>query len=218
MNPIPPPLDRLLVPHLPSELRRVDEALEAEGVSGEELRGTRDAMAAIGLLSSPLEPSSSLRERIVASASRDGKYGQFTDRIARLFDIDTAAAERLLQRIEAPEAWSEQLLDGVHVLSVDTGPNRRACTATIVKIAPGASFPFHRHLGEETMVMLDGGFRDPTSPTGQPHEGWYGDELLQADGTGHALMAIGSAPCIAAVLIEGHSEYGMPPGPHGDAM
>jgi quercetin dioxygenase-like cupin family protein len=204
-----PPLESLLVQYLPSELGRAEAALVDSGVAEEEIRATLDAVAAIGLAAAPEappSPSRSIRERLVATERRVGKYGRFTDRVARLFDIDASAAEALLQRIESPDAWSDALLEGVYVLAVNAGPSRRQCTATLVKIESGASFPFHRHHGEETMLMLEGGFRDPNA---EGHEAWHADELIQSDGSGHALQAIGNTPCVAAILIEGTPEFGV---------
>jgi quercetin dioxygenase-like cupin family protein len=202
----PPTLESLLMHHLPSDLGRTQAALVNSGISDGEIRRTANAIAAIGLAAAPESPPSSVRDRLMATERRGGKYGRFSDRVARLFDIDAAAAEALLKRIESPDAWTDALLDGVHVIAVDAGPSRRQCTATLVKIEPGASFPFHRHHGEETMVMLDGGFHDPNA---EGHEAWHADELIQSDGSGHELHAIGSSPCIAAVLIEGNPEFGV---------
>lgn len=164
-------------------------------------------MAAVALATTaPAAPPSSLRDRLLASQRRShaGKFGVFADRIARLFDLSLADAEALLARIEKPEAWAPFLVEGLEMIPVAAGPKCTGAIATLVRIQPGASFPEHAHHGDETMFVIDGGFREP-SPDGE--EVWRGDEVFRADGTEHALVALPGVPCIAAVLIIGHADF-----------
>jgi putative transcriptional regulator len=153
--------------------------------------------------SDPAEPSTSLRDRLLASRTRPGKYGLFVDRIARLFAIPVASAERLLTDLEAPDAWKPFLVEGTEMIPVSPGEGLGDAIATFVKVQPGARFPDHVHRGEETMVVLDGGFVEP----GSKLEAWRGEETTRDDGTEHALVGLPGVPCIAAVLILGHADF-----------
>lgn len=149
------------------------------------------------------EPSGSLRDRLLASRDRGGKYGIFVDRIARLFALPSKEAEQLLTKIESPDEWKPFLVEGTEIIPVKTGEGLRGAIATFVKVMPGARFPDHVHHGVETMLVMDGGFVEPASKI----EAWRGEETTREDGTEHALIGLPGVPCIAAVLIIGHADF-----------
>ena len=200
----PPSLEDLVERRQPSALARQDAELCDAGAAPGEIAATRDALAALAVAgSSPRPPPSALRDRLVASRSRSGKYGIFADRIARLFDLTMPDAEALMTRLEEPSAWMPFLVDGLELIGVETGPKCAGAIATVVKLEPGTRFPEHAHNGEETMVVLDGGFHEPL-PGGE--EVWRGEEIFRDDGTEHHLVALPGVPCIAAVVIFGHAD------------
>lgn len=196
-------LEDLLERRLPSALARKDAALAAAGIPTTDVAGTKNAVAAIGLAgSSPATPPSGVRERLLASRQRQGKYGIFADRIARLFDMPLADAEALMTKIEKPEAWTPFLVEGLELIPVEAGPKCTGAIATLVRIQPGATFPEHAHVGDETMLVLDGGFNEPGG-----EEVWRGDEIARPNGSEHKLVGLPGVPCIAAVLIFGHGDF-----------
>ena len=197
-------LEDLLQPRLPSAVARDDASLAKAGVSDVDLAAAKDAVAAIGLTTDPAPPSPALRERVLASRRRQGRYGIFADRIARLFDLPLADAEALMTRLEKPSEWAPFLVEGVEMIPVVGGPKCSGAIATVVRIQPGATFPEHAHRGDETMIVLDGGFREPADGG---EEVWRGDEIFRADGTEHALVALPGVPCVAAVVIVGHGDF-----------
>jgi len=200
-------IEDLLEPRIPSALARQDVAILGAGVTSDELAATKDALAAFALAATTATaPSPSLRERVIASRKRPGKYGIFADRVARLFDVPVARAEELMERIEREDAWTPFLVDGVQMIPVVAGPKCDGAIATLVRIEPGARFPAHAHRGEETMLVLDGGFRE-IGATASPREAWRGDEIVCADGTEHGLVGLPGIPCVAAVLIFGHADF-----------
>lgn len=197
-------LEDLLQRRLPSAVARDDASLAEAGVSEADLAGAKDSVAAIGLATTAEAPPAGLRDRVLASRQRQGRYGIFADRIARLFDLPLADAEALMKRIEEPSAWTQFLIDGLELIPVVAGPKCAGAIATLVRIQPGATFPEHAHRGEETMLVLDGGFREPADGG---EEVWRGDEIFRDDGTEHALVALPGVPCVAAVLIFGHGDF-----------
>ncbi len=201
-------LEDLLVSQLPSALFRNDAALASQGFETNEIRATKEAVAALaGLASVPQVPPSSLRDRIVFSSSRRGRYGLFADRIARLFDIAVEDAATLLARMETPDAWAPFLVAGVDMIPVEAGPRCKGAIATLVRFQPGVTFPEHVHRGVETMLVLEGGFREAAASGVAPEEAWRGDELYRADGSAHALVTLEGVPCIAASLVVGYADF-----------
>lgn len=199
-----PGLEDLLQRRLPSAVARDDGSLASAGIADTDLAGTKDAVAALGLTPAPAAPPADLRARLLASHERGGRYGIFADRIARLFDLSLPDAEALMKRIERPSEWNAFLVEGVEMIPVAAGPKCEGAIATLVRLQPGVTFPEHTHRGDETMLVLDGGFREPANGG---EEAWRGDELFRGDGSDHALAALPSVPCIAAVLIVGHADF-----------
>ena len=197
-------LEDLLQRRLPSAVTRDDGSLASAGITDTDLAGTKDAVAALGLTTAPAAPPADLRARLLASHERGGRYGIFADRIARLFDLSLPDAEALMKRIESPSEWNAFLVDGVEMIPVAAGPKCEGAIATLVRLQPGVTFPEHTHRGDETMLVLDGGFREPAN---DGEEAWRGDELFRGDGSDHALVALPGVPCIAAVLIVGHADF-----------
>jgi hypothetical protein len=68
-----PALEDILERRLPSALARHDEALLASGVAQNDMKETKDAFAALGLLHQEKAPAS-LRDRLLASRQRKGKF------------------------------------------------------------------------------------------------------------------------------------------------
>ena len=196
-------LEALLERRLPSAIDRDDAALRDAGATDTDIAATKNAVAALGLLS-PVQPGSALRDRLLATAKRGGKYGRFADRIGRMFDMDLATSEELMKRLEDESAWMPFLTEGLELIPVPAGPKCDGAIATVVRFQPGTCFPAHVHAGEETMVVLDGGFREDV-PNGE--EVWRGDEIIRGDGSDHALVALPGIPCVAAVIIYGHTDF-----------
>jgi putative transcriptional regulator len=159
-------------------------------------------LAAIGLSETPRPPGPGVRERLFASRARSGKYGIFADRLARFFDLSLADAEALAQRLENSSTFTPFLVDGLELLPVTCGPKCDGAIATVVRIQPGARFPEHAHKGDESMVVLDGGFREVATE----REVWRGEELFSPDGSEHVIEALPGVPCVAAVLIYGYAD------------
>jgi quercetin dioxygenase-like cupin family protein len=202
-------LEDLLERRLPSALHRHDAELSSSGIPDHDLRATKNAIAAVGAVGvAPKSPPSSLRDRLLASASkkRTGKYGIFSDRIARLFDLPLSEAEELMARIEKPEAWNPFIVEGVEMIPIVAGPKCAGAIATLVRIQPGTTFPAHAHRGDETMLVLDGGFVEPEGSTLR-EEAWRGDEVFRTNDTEHSLVGLPGTPCVAAVVIFGHADF-----------
>jgi putative transcriptional regulator len=191
-----------------SALDRRDEALVSAGVAAKELAATKGALAALAAVAAPAAPDfgagrEGLRERLMASVSRGGKFGIFADRLARMFDLDAEAAAELAKRAEDPAAWMPFFVPGIEMIPVTTGARVANGTGTLVRIQPGVKFPDHAHRGEETMFVMEGGFREENGPG----EAWRGDELIKDDGTEHAIVALPGVPCVAAAIVTGMAEF-----------
>ena len=164
------------------EARAVERAVESDPALAAELE-TYLAVAPV------TAPSPDVKARLLASTG-GGRFEKLATRVASLLDVTLDRAHELLGLIERPASW-EHPVPGISLVHFAAGPAYAAADCGFVCIAPGATFPWHRHRGEEVSVILSGAMRD--------HEGKLmraGDQLVQAEDTQHELTAEGDEPVI----------------------
>lgn len=132
------------------------------------------------------------------SRARGGRLSYFEEEVARLFDVSLEAARALLERAARGD-FPEQLAPGVHFIPVVGGPRVATAMTTLVRIAPGATFPQHPHLGHEEVRVLEGGYRDSSG-----REVWRGEVQEMDKGTEHHFVAFDDVGCLCASVI--HTE------------
>ena len=106
--------------------------------------------------------SASLRDRILRSAQPEDRLARFAEPIAALLDTDLDSARAMLARIDDSSAWFE-LLPGISLLPVDGGPSVRHALRGFVRVRAGTEFPVHEHLGEESVMIMQGYYADAVS-------------------------------------------------------
>ena len=104
-------------------------------------------------------PANELRTRLLTSARRPGRLVRFADQVAKHLDVTLAKAQELLERIDDATAWTHQLPD-VSFLWVEGGPSVAAAVRGFTRVTAGCEFPEHEHLGDELVLVLQGGFED----------------------------------------------------------
>jgi putative transcriptional regulator len=80
------------------------------------------------------------------------------------------------------------LTGGARVAGADNG---------LVRLAAGARFPRHTHLGSERVLVLEGGYRD--EPSG--HLYWPGDLQEMPAGSAHSYVALPERELLLAVSV-----------------
>jgi putative transcriptional regulator len=123
--------------------------------------------------------------------------------MAQLFDITVDRARELLGLVERAASW-ENPVPGISLIHFDGGPACAAADCGFVRVAPGCTFPWHTHRGEEVNVILAGTVRDSTGNVLQA-----GDELVQLANTQHDLTAgedevIYVARAMNGIEVSGH--------------
>ncbi len=192
----------------------VERAVAADPALALELSRWQRAAGRIGEALAPVAPSAEARARLLAAVggpSPAGGPGRFAARVAALFDLDVARAAALLGQIETPAAWST-LAAGVRVLGVAPGPRHAGAQCGLVRVARGARFPWHRHLGEEVALVVHGGARMADGRAVGP-----GDEIVAGvdDDDPHDFVADAdgdAGECVFAVRGHGIEVVPRPPG------
>jgi putative transcriptional regulator len=159
----------------PDEASDVERAVEADPALAAEL----DSYLS---LVTPVSPSTEVKARLLASAG-GGRFERFSDRMSKLFDVTVDRARELLGLVERTASW-EHPIPGVSLIHFDGGPACATADCGFVRIAPGCTFPWHTHRGEEINVILAGTLRDTSGKVLRP-----GDELVQPANTQHDLTA-----------------------------
>ena len=71
-----------------------------------------------------------------------------------------------------------------------------------VDFAPGASFPAHRHRGDERVLLLEGGYVDDSGTEYGP-----GDLHEMPKGSSHGFRVLPDEPCVAAAVYRGRLRF-----------
>lgn len=175
------------------------DAFLAEALDDEALDGaTLDALGALVDDLTPVAPPAALRDRILAAAVPTGRLRRFADALARMLDVAVSRAEELLDTFESLPGWEDGPLPGCsRSLWVDGGAATLGCIRGFIRLDPGVTFPEHRHLGEEQVLVLQGSFVDSvTGATARP-----GDLIALPAGTSHAFTVAAEGPPLLYFVV-----------------
>jgi len=188
------------------EERVVEQAIAADPSLAAELASYRDAATAI---IEPVTPSAEVKTRLLASIG-DGRFEKFSTRLGTLFDVTVDRARELLGLADRSASW-EGPMPGIGLVHFDGGPAFAAADCGFIRLADGARFPLHTHRGEEVSLILSGRLRVIDS-NGERMLA-TGDELVQAEGSSHELVAVGGECMFAARAMNGIEIGGAPARP-----
>lgn len=147
-------------------------------------------------LVAPTAPSSGVRAALLQAVAGPW-WAPFVRRARALLDLDEGATAALFGHIDDDDRWMTGPADGVRLFHIDAGPALAGAITGFVRLAPGARFPHHRHVGHESVLVLEGSFVDD----GRTHAA--GEEVTMAPSSAHDLVA-GPQGCLyLAVVMDG---------------
>jgi hypothetical protein len=114
----------------------------------------------------------------------------------KYFAIGVENLRAILRKIEDPANYQDAPIPGVRFFHFAPGGSSGFAEAGIVKLAQGASFPRHRHVGDEINFILEGTLID-AGLTYDP-----GSAVVNAAGSAHAYSSGQSRDLI---LAAGHN-------------
>lgn len=168
------------------EARQVERAVAADPALAAELAAYADAAA---LIAAPVPPSPDVKTRLLASVG-GGRLERFGARFAQLFDVTVDKAREMLGLVDRPASW-ENPVPGIGLVHFSGGPLCATADCGFIRVAPGCTFPWHTHRGEEVSIILAGTLRDNSGRLLRP-----GDELVQAEGSQHDVTNVGDDDAI----------------------
>ncbi|MEM6996295.1 MAG: cupin domain-containing protein, partial [Myxococcota bacterium] len=105
------------------------------------------------------------------------------------------AANGELHAIDKDDAWDD-MVPGVRYRDFEGGPAIGEAHGGLIRVAAGASFPPHEHVGDEAMLILQGEVEDDSGTRYSA-----GDLIESASGTSHALRNVGEDEVIYAARV-----------------
>jgi quercetin dioxygenase-like cupin family protein len=149
---------------LPDQERREMQALAGESPPlRREIEQAAEALARTPERLKPLAPSPAVWARLLQTVGGVNRFAPFLDDLANLFELPIDALSRLLARIDGPQ-WETSLqgvrLAGAELFHFPVGPRLAATGAAggVLRVRAGVTFPAHRHHGNETTYVLEGGY------------------------------------------------------------
>lgn len=140
-----------------------------------------------------------LKQKLLGSALRPRlRYAPHFGKLSQLFDLTDLELAALFERADRTSEWVTASIPGVSLLHLQGGPRVAHADNGLVRLAPGARFPTHRHLGQERVLVLRGGYTD--EPSGRVYAA--GDLHEMSEGTGHAYTALPDQELLFAVSLE----------------
>lgn len=155
--------------------------------------------AALAQLHPPAKaPPQLLRERLLNAVARPRlRFAPLYGALSELFDLGDTDLASLFERADDAAAWVGSPIPGTRLLHLQGGPRVAHADNGLVRIAAGARFPQHRHLGLERVLVLDGGYRD--EPSGRLYAA--GDWHEMDANTEHAYTALEGRELLLAVSV-----------------
>jgi predicted ChrR family anti-sigma factor len=144
---------------LDGEASRAFEAHLAEGcpLCEREVRSFEGVAASLATAVPPIAPPPGLRARLLERVQRESSSAKPGVQVWKQWGDDARAPSLLLLRANDGR-WEDTAVLGVSVrrLFLDARQNR---VTMLVRMAPGTSYPSHRHAGAEECYVLEGDLR-----------------------------------------------------------
>ncbi|MEI9940576.1 MAG: cupin domain-containing protein [Pseudomonadota bacterium] len=168
-----------------------------------ERRQLAELFARLGALPEPDQSGLAKgRARLLAAVSEsDERFAPLFDKLTQFFDLSAEALRSIFARAGNEAAWEQGPLPWVSLFHFQGGPAVAGFDTGFVRLKKGMPFPPHRHLGQERVLILDGGYFD--------HEQrWYGagDFHDMSEGSQHSLQMNADQDVLLAVILAGQIE------------
>lgn len=156
----------------------------------------------LALALEPVVPSPEVRARVLRGAAATSRFDDLSARVGELLDLAVDAARALLSRIDDPSVWEPGPAMGVSLYHVQGGAAAAGAITGFVRIPAGGSFPHHRHLGDEHVLILQGACDDGARVSRR------GDLITMPPDTEHELQVLPGPPLVYLAVVHGGVQIG----------
>jgi ChrR Cupin-like domain len=137
------------------------------------------------------------RARLLATVAEGSeRFAPLFGKLTRFFDLNVVALRAVFARAEKDSEWQAGPLPWVSLFHLEGGPALAGLDTGFVRLKKGMPFPRHRHVGQERVLVLEGGYFDDA-------QRWYGpgDLHLMAEGSEHSLQMGAEQDVLLAVIL-----------------
>ena len=182
----------------PDEAREVSDHIADCTSCADAVIGATEVVTSLGFGLAPIAPNTSVRARLLAAADGRGRLAQWTERVAKFFDLGLDKARGLLDAVDEPKAWEEGPL-GIGLMHFSGGPRLATADCGLIRFPAGIDWPVHKHLGDEKMFIFEGGLVEDDGTV------WREGSLIEKPaGSQHSFKILPERDCVCAVtLVEG---------------
>ena len=144
-------------------------------------------------------PLPALRSRLERSLAQTHRFDDLEDVVASLADVSIDRARALLLQLDAPgTTWEPGPAPGIELVHFEGGPRVRDAVTGFVRHAPGSTFPEHDHVGDESVLVLQGAFEDSDGVVYRS-----GDVAARGPCSSHSYRAVGPLPLVTMAVVQG---------------
>ena len=140
------------------EVSLVEQAVRRDPALAAELRGFDAAAARLLDGVAPVAPPQSVRDRLLASIA-PGRFERFAARFAEMYDVTVARARELFGLIDDASTY-DRAIPGAVLIHFQGGAACAGADCGFIILPAGTKFPWHRHEGEEHVLIMQGRLRD----------------------------------------------------------
>lgn len=166
-----------------------------------ELATLREAAAAMPALLPGSAMPRELRTRMLGSVDHLERFAERAPALGDLFGLSSNDARLCLHALSDHEGWLAAPAPGIEWRFVRIGKSRRPGSGMLARLVPGATFPRHKHLGDEHVLVLEGELVEAHGVT------TAGGTIIRLTGSEHTIGARAGGPgCTCALLNLGPIE------------
>jgi putative transcriptional regulator len=160
--------------------------------------GAEEALSLLADGLATVAPPPALWDRIARSVEESDALVPV---VAGLLDLPEDGARGVLARMDDAGGWLDGPAPRCWYQEVPKGARRKGSLCALVKLAPGASFPQHRHLGQERTLVLRGTYQTDGGTRFAP-----GALHDMAPDSAHTLFAEAAGEVYYLAVVEGGVE------------
>jgi putative transcriptional regulator len=158
----------------------------------------RELEASMAVVTASQKALPSVWQKLEAALEDGRRFSHLVPALATHFDISPEQAQSLVDRFDDDSAWGPGPGDGLQLMPVEAGPRWDGFMTVVLRLAPGAQLPMHRHASREQVLVLEGGYRDDQSG----EQFWRGDVDVREAGTSHSFTAVDGPACLCASVVQ----------------
>ncbi len=173
--------------------------LDACAFCAGELAEVEATLSGVALGLASVMPTSGLRGRVLAIQDWERQLAA----LARFVDLSVEAAREILARARKAGEWEGGPIPNMRLFHFTGGSLTAGADVGLVGIPAGAAFPWHAHVGKESVLILSGGYTDNSGQHFGP-----GDFDERADGQAHSYVCDTGEEMVLALVLRGSVEFG----------